>query len=108
MRRVLWFFGWKATWWLVQGSARTDVSDELREGLSAYAAKQESILQSLASAFADEWYPELARSGLIPDDWPIHHLASRSTPDTDLQTPLTEGVSDNEEFEHDFDEDFDD
>lgn len=104
MRRVLWFFDWKAVWWIVQGSARTDVSDELREGLSAYAAKQEGILQSLASTFADEWYPELARSGLVPDDWPAHYLASRSTPETDLHPPV-EDVSNEVEYEHDFDDD---
>jgi hypothetical protein len=104
MRRVLVFLGiWKALWWVLRGSARSNVSDELREGLSAYAAKQTSIQEALAASFADEWYPELARSGLAPDGWPACYLESRSMPTvTPLEPSMSVHDSDTElEFDDD-------
>jgi hypothetical protein len=104
MRRVLVFLSiWKATWWLDRSLARSDMNNELREGLSAYAAKQADIQMRLAASFADEWYPELARSGLSPDGWPAHLLESRSIPTPALLNSPT--TADNSDAELDFDDD---
>jgi hypothetical protein len=100
MRRILRFSDWKAEWWVEQGGARSNISDELREGLTAYAAKQESILRILAMTFADEWYPELARSGLVPSDWPVRYLESHST---STPTPHEPVVVNDADLEYDFD-----
>jgi hypothetical protein len=105
MRRILVFLSvWKAAWWVGLSLARSDVSDELREGLSAYAAKQANIQQILAASFADEWYPELARCGLAPDGWPAHLLVSRSIP-TDAPHEGSSAADGNEDDELHFDDD---
>jgi len=61
------------------GERRSDVGVDLQEGLSAYAEKQAHILRDMGQAFADKWYPELARSGVEPEGWPEHYLANRSS-----------------------------
>jgi hypothetical protein len=76
MRRILCFCDWKAAWWMRLGTARPDCEGPLREGLTAYAAKQAHIQHEMAACFADQWYPELVRSGVTPD-WPPHYLSNR-------------------------------
>jgi hypothetical protein len=76
MRRVLCFFDWKAEWWLSRTKTRTDISEELREGLVACATKQASVLLTLANKFADMWHPRLSAFG-IDAEWPEHYLHGR-------------------------------
>ena len=59
MRRVLVFLVWKAGKWDDLGNASTFGSEELNEGLRAYAAKQADYQQELAICFARRWYPIL-------------------------------------------------
>lgn len=55
MRRVLAFFAWKAKTWEARTSQRQDTTDELQEGLSAYAARQAAIYDALRLACRVEW-----------------------------------------------------
>jgi len=103
MRRVLWFLEWKATWWDGQSHLQCDTSPELREGLSAYAAKQSSLLREMSVAFARDWAPVLAAFGMTTEDWPPRvrlHCMDTSATLTDIVAPSVE-----EEEEDDFDDD---
>jgi hypothetical protein len=77
MRRILCFFDWRSAWWMKLGTARPNCEVHLSEGLTAYAEKQAHIQREMASRFADQWYPELVRSGVTPD-WPLHYMANRA------------------------------
>jgi hypothetical protein len=102
MRRVLEFMDSKAEWWMEQGPRRTNVSAELREGLLAYANKQANVQKRLANSFADKWYPELARNGVVPN-WPSHYLQNRTAPVLDPDVEM----EDPEDDEIDLDDVFD-
>jgi hypothetical protein len=73
MRRVIAFLDWKATWWRAQGPRRTDVRDDIKDGLVAYAQRQGDLMQKLAESFAAQWYPTLAEANLSIE-WPTHYL----------------------------------
>jgi hypothetical protein len=59
-----------------------DVKPDLREGLVAYSEKQTSILQRMATQFANQWHPILVTNGL-PVEWPSEFSLVRS----DLSCP---------------------
>ena len=73
MRRVIAFLDWKATWWLSQGQRRSDVRDDIKAGLAAYAAQQSNLMQHLAETFAALWYPTLLEANL-QIKWPQHYI----------------------------------
>jgi hypothetical protein len=82
MRRVIAFLDWKATWWHSQGQCRTDVRDDIKAGLAAYAARQGHLMRHLAETFAALWYPILTDANL-QIDWPEHYiLYARAHPPT--------------------------
>ncbi len=60
MRRVLQALESKASIWDSRRTERTNVSPEVAEGLSAYAAKQAWTLRQLALVFAKTWVPFLS------------------------------------------------
>ena len=66
MRRTLVYFTWKARWWREQAGRCTTDSPALREGLTAYAEKQASILEGLAQKFTRRWLPALKANGMTP------------------------------------------
>jgi hypothetical protein len=73
MRRVLYFFQWKAEWWASQSALRTDAPIRVQRGIKAYAAKQVAISHAMAISFAAQWYPTLKKSQ-IPTDWPSYYI----------------------------------
>jgi hypothetical protein len=79
MRRVVTFLDWKAQWWKAQGNARSDyLGADLRDGVSAYAAKQAHIHSAMAQSFAARWYPALIAND-FPIEWPDVYSATSST-----------------------------
>ena len=74
MRRVIAFLDWKATWWHSQGQRHTDVRDDIKVGLAAYAARQAHLMQHLAETFAALWYPILTEANL-QIEWPTHYIS---------------------------------
>jgi hypothetical protein len=75
-------------------TARPNCEVHLREGLAAYAEKQAHIQREMAGRFADQWYPELVRSGVTPD-WPLHYLSNRTACAVD--TPAEPDCDDNDD-----------
>jgi hypothetical protein len=73
MRRVITFLDWKAIWWKEQGNARSELSADLADGVSAYAAKQAHVYSALARSFGDKWYPVLLANGLSVE-WPRSYI----------------------------------
>lgn len=61
MRRVLEFCTWKETWWLTQAPRREDASDQLEDGLHAYAQEQADQERRICLAWRTKW----ARARLI-------------------------------------------
>jgi hypothetical protein len=61
---------------------RHDVSNEVSDGLHAYAAKQAHIMHSMAMKFASMWYPELVKNRFAVE-WPLQYILS-GTSVTDL------------------------
>lgn len=79
MRRVVTFLDWKAHWWKAQGNARLDLGADLRDGVSAYAAKQAHIHSAMARSFATRWYPTLTTND-FPIEWPdVYNLTSSAS-----------------------------
>ena len=74
MRRVIAFLDWKATWWHSQGRRHSDVRDDIKAGLAAYAARQSHLMQHLAETFAALWYPTLLEANLRIE-WPHHYIS---------------------------------
>ena len=74
MRRVIAFLDWKATWWRSQGHRRSDVQDDIKASLTAYAARQSHLMQHLAETFAALWYPTLLEANLRIE-WPPHYIS---------------------------------
>ncbi|KAF4603264.1 hypothetical protein EYR38_003677 [Pleurotus pulmonarius] len=65
MRRVLAYLKWQASWWEEQATRQSDnVTPAVLDSLSAYAAKQASILRHLRRRFACMWRPWLLSYGL--------------------------------------------
>ncbi|KAJ7043420.1 hypothetical protein C8F04DRAFT_1207359 [Mycena alexandri] len=56
MRRVLRFLRWRSLWWETRrGTRREQVSQELRAGLEAYAARQAAGARAIARKFKATW-----------------------------------------------------
>lgn len=71
MRRVLVVFEHQAQWWRSQGPLRTTKDPHLLSGLRAYAEKQASIREQLASDFASMWLQGVKDAKLpAPTTWP--------------------------------------
>ena len=88
MRRVIVFLDWKAMWWVGQSDLRTDVDNELSDGLRAYAAKQVHTMRSIAMKFASVWHPVLVKNGFAIE-WPSQYVP--------LVTPVLDLMSDDED-----------
>jgi hypothetical protein len=69
MRRVICSLDWKASWWVMQAAARSDLPQDIKDGIIAYASKQANINRSLAKDFAVRWRPILL-SGGFTIEWP--------------------------------------
>ena len=65
MRRVIAFLDWKANWWVRQSGSTSHNSQDIVDGMVAYAAKQTHIMGALAVSFAVAWYPTLVKNGII-------------------------------------------
>jgi hypothetical protein len=99
MCRVLSYLQWKSEWWLAQRSSRSGITEELGEGLSAYAMKQHDMLQRMACRFAAQWWPVLSANNLDMK-WPEHFI-----PNASVQSPVPPIVLDPSDI--DFTDDFD-
>jgi hypothetical protein len=99
MRRVLEFFQRRSEWWLSRRTARSDVSPELADGLSAYGVKQHSILQRMGRRFGAMWWPILVANDLEVN-WPVNFIPQNRT--TTYQPAHVE-VDAIDIFEDDFD-----
>jgi hypothetical protein len=73
MRRVICFLDWKASWWVMQAAARTDLPQDIKDGIIAYVSKQAHINRSLAKDFAVRWRPILL-SGGFTIEWPSLYM----------------------------------
>lgn len=73
MQRILWYFEWKAAWWLSQRSLRKDTSADISRGLNAYAEKQSRLVVLIARSFAKRWHPMLLQHDM-PIDWPVQFI----------------------------------
>lgn len=67
MRRTLAFFEWKAKWWRQQIGQRTDVSDDVQSGLTAYAERHAVMYERLATKFATLWLTLLIPHDISPE-----------------------------------------
>jgi hypothetical protein len=68
MQRTLAYLQWKSSDWESRASLRAaDVPAAVQNGLAAYAAKQASLFNGLAAAFASQWHPVLSQHGIIRD-----------------------------------------
>ncbi|KAF7972629.1 hypothetical protein HWV62_17380 [Athelia sp. TMB] len=55
MRRVLRFLNWRAHWWRHQQYSWEGLSDDVSDGLRAYALRQAQLCDSIALAFKTKW-----------------------------------------------------
>jgi hypothetical protein len=55
MRRVLEFFAWYANWWKSKAQGWSESTEQMREGLIAYAERQASIRLSMHDHFERLW-----------------------------------------------------
>ena len=75
MRRILAYFEWKVHWWQCRDEQRDSISPRLRRGLKAYAAKQASVYERLATRTASYWVNYLNKLGPLPS-WILPYQAS--------------------------------
>lgn len=95
MRRVLAYLKWQASWWEGQATRRSDnVTPAVLDGLSAYAAKQASILRHLRRRFACMWRPRLLSYGLDAGWLSDADLVGANITDRNAEAPAED---DNEE-----------
>ena len=73
MRRVITFLDWKASWWMLQVKTRSDLPQDIAEGVAAYSAKQAHLNRSLAKVFAVQWHPLLISNGFATQ-WPLCYV----------------------------------
>jgi hypothetical protein len=73
MRRVIAFLDWRSTWWCAQGPCNTNIRNNIKDGLIAYANRQADLMQNLAKSFAAVWYPILVKAGLAIE-WPEPYI----------------------------------
>src|ERR1700728_823499 len=52
MHRIIWYFDWRAGWWVRQSARWPNANAEVRNGIAAYFAKQATITRQLAKSFA--------------------------------------------------------
>lgn len=68
MRRTLCFFSWNSSEWTKRAEARADIntspSDNVLEGLQAYAHCRSAMFQDLITVFVNDWYRCLEPKGL--------------------------------------------
>ena len=68
MRRTLHFFSWKATEWTKHGElggfGDKCFSDDVIQGLRAYALCQSAMYRGLIKVFVSDWHPSLVPKGL--------------------------------------------
>ena len=55
IRRTIEYYEWKATWWEERAAVRSPLDPALREGLSAYAARQANVRRGLAASVKSQW-----------------------------------------------------
>jgi hypothetical protein len=68
MRRVIVFCNWKAGWWDERRASRTGVSNELAEGLWAYAAEQAARERTWEEKWSTKWRAVRARAAAALSD----------------------------------------
>ena len=109
MRRSVVYTRWKAGWWTDQADYRPDISDELREGLRAYALQHaaeeadmanrwEAIWQPLRDAAAKFLRSELEDSATIQSAMPAPQAPRKQA---FLDINLEEEEDDQEDFDDD-------
>jgi hypothetical protein len=104
MRWVLAFGEWKARWWLEQATRRNSVSEELAEGLQAYAAEHAECEALLVTLWAAKWAPVRARAKATLEGMDLLQ-------ETDKDAVVTFGELEvdvdlhNKEYDHDDDDD---
>ena len=96
MRRVLSFFDWKAQWWSQQGRLRVEESEEMREGLIAYAERQSQLLSEMGRSFAHQWYPMLVAYGMDPE-WPAGYLENQTSEIVHVEQLMAEENDDDDD-----------
>ena len=67
MRRVLAFLEWKSSWWLDRENLRVDITNDLAEGLKAYAQTQSDLQRALKEHFCAIWQSPLTDSDDISE-----------------------------------------
>ncbi|KAH8113739.1 hypothetical protein DFH11DRAFT_1509928, partial [Phellopilus nigrolimitatus] len=92
MRRTLVYSDWKAAWWRAQSSCRLDASSDVIDSLRAYAEKQATGWEALATFFAAKWYRTISMGGIAiewPERYRVAGLQSLATPNaTRMRTIL--------------------
>ena len=73
MRHVITYFDWKAKWWISQKSCHPNATNDVCNGIAAYAEKQAEICRHFAMSFAGQWYSHLVSNNL-PADWPASYV----------------------------------
>jgi hypothetical protein len=92
MRRVIAFLDWKAAWWRSQSQRRSDVRNDIQDGLAAYANRQGHLMQHLAETFAAMWYPILTKAGL-QIEWPAHCVSYAQAHPPNFRAPRRKAPS---------------
>jgi len=78
MRCVVTYFEFKAIEWEESAKKRTDGNPSVLNGVSAYAHKQAYIAREMAARCAEDWLPELTKSG-VTASWAAQYPAAAST-----------------------------
>ncbi len=108
MRRVLESLEFKASWWDNKYDARRSATDELREGISAYATEQASLQHALAAAFKEMWKTPLAQvDELLTGLETLQHAIDNHDNDSDDSSDDSGDDSSDDSSEEDEQEDID-
>ncbi|KAI0039152.1 hypothetical protein FA95DRAFT_1504561, partial [Auriscalpium vulgare] len=73
MPRSVRFLLWKSDWWAQRVSMRTEVPEDIRDGLVAYASRHCAVYEGLATSFQGVWTKVLSAHDLSVD-WPVRSV----------------------------------
>ncbi len=90
MRRVLAYKEWHNGWWMSQLSMRTGISEDLQEGLTAYACKHAVWDWSHTSKLETKWHPLRKLAIELLEGLPITEVYEYKIEEDNISDDITE------------------
>ncbi|KAK0449374.1 hypothetical protein EV421DRAFT_1900069 [Armillaria borealis] len=90
MRRVLAYKEWHHSWWMSQLGMRTRISEDLQEGLTAYAYEHAVQDWSCASELKKKWHPLRKLAIELLEGLPITEVYEYEVEEDDISDDVTE------------------